>query len=364
MRSPVTTDTRESPPDPRSGGTSRDVEQMLQLVLDDGATTSGALGEGYQRLWDRLTAATEGGKRFRPALFVVAYRAWGGADDAAAAAVGAAIELLHTAFVVHDDVIDGDDVRRGRLNVSGTHTAEAISEGVAPDRARQYGAAAGILAGDLALAGALRTVATCPTDAETVRRLLDLFDEVLHATAAGELADVWMSLGVSDSTVAEALQMAERKTGEYSFALPLQAAAILAGVPGALVAVAGEVGRALGTAYQLMDDLLGVFGDPRVTGKSSSSDLRSGKSTPLMAHARTTDAWPGMAAYVGLAGLTDAQADVVRGLLTASGSRRFVEELVVDLVDAAVEQAQEAGLPTGLVDWVAGMRTDLLGTAA
>lgn len=357
MRSPATFEPSVLAPSP-------DVGEMLQDVLHDGAVTAAGLGCCYRRLWRSLVVATEGGKQFRPALFVVGYQAWGGNDAAAAAAVGAAIELLHTAFVVHDDVIDGDDVRRGRLNVSGTHAAEAVSRGVSPDRARQYGTAAGILAGDLALAGALRTVATCPADAVTVRRLLDLFDGVLHATASGELADVRMSLGAETPTVTEALLMAERKTGEYSFALPLQAAAVLAGAPTQVIETAGTVGRALGTAYQLMDDLHGVFGDPTATGKSTLSDLRSGKSTPLVAHARTTEAWPAMAPYVGLSTITEAQADLVRTQLTASGSRRFVEDLVADHVDRAVTRAQEAGLPDDLVTWIAGMRTDLLGNAA
>lgn len=357
MRSLITSDPSVLAPSP-------DVARMLQLVVDDGAATAEALGSCYRRLWRSLAEATEGGKRFRPALFVVGYRAWGGNDVAAAASVGAAIELLHTAFVVHDDVIDGDDVRRGRLNVSGTHVAEAVSTGVSPDRARQYGTAAGILAGDLALAGALRTVATCPADPVTVRRLLDLFDGVLHATASGELADVRMSLGAEAPTVAEALLMAERKTGEYSFALPLQAAAVLAGAPVQVVETAGRVGRALGTAYQLMDDLHGVFGDPGATGKGASSDLRTGKSTPLVAHARTTGAWPAIAPYVGLSTITEAQADLVRALLVASGSRRFVEHLVAVHVDRAVTGARAAGLPDDLVTWIAGMRTDLLGSAA
>src|SRR3954470_16377833 len=245
-----------------------DVEDLVALLLEEGASVSRALGSGYERLWSSLTSATQGGKRFRPALFAVSYLAWGGSDDTTAASVGAAIELLHTAFVVHDDVIDGDDVRRGRLNVTGTHAEEAELAGAGRDRARQYGVAAGILAGDLALAAALRTVATCAAPPATVRRLLDLFDRVLHTTAAGELADVRMSLGTGAPSVEETLEMAERKTGHYSFALPLQAAAVLTGAPASTVHGAGEVGRALGTAYQLMDDLNGVFADPLVTGKS------------------------------------------------------------------------------------------------
>ncbi|WP_418606109.1 polyprenyl synthetase family protein [Georgenia sp. SUBG003] len=97
------------------------------------------LGGPHARLWDALTAATEGGKRFRPALVVAAHDVLGGGLPGPAARVGAAVELLHTAFVIHDDVIDGDDTRRGRPNVSGTFAAAASAAGAphpAPGRDR------------------------------------------------------------------------------------------------------------------------------------------------------------------------------------------------------------------------------------
>src|SRR5699024_1219415 len=131
-------------------------------------------------------------------------------------------ELLHTAFVIHDDVIDGDDVRRGRPNVSGTFQARARNTGVSPARARLYGEAAGILAGDLALAGAVREVALCGARPQVVVRLLDLLEEVLHRSAVGELADVRVSL-TPDASMTEVLDVAECKTAAYSFELPLRA---------------------------------------------------------------------------------------------------------------------------------------------
>ncbi len=315
---------------------------------------------GYRRLARTLSEAADGGKRFRPALLAVAYRAWGGRDQDAAAGLAAAVELLHTAFVVHDDVIDADDTRRGRPSVLGAHTRAADALGVVPERAREYGVAAGILAGDLALTAAVRTVATCAVEREVVERLLDLFGTVLHVSAAGELADVWLGVGAGEPTVDAALLVAERKTAEYSFALPLQAAAVLAGARAGTVAAAGEVGRSLGTAYQLLDDLQGVFGDPASTGKSRLSDLRSGKQTALVAHARTTAAWPTVAPYVGLATLTEEEAAVVCDLLTASGSRAYVEALARGYVERAVAHARAAGMPAVLVSWLTGLTGDLL----
>jgi geranylgeranyl diphosphate synthase type II len=339
-------------------------DDALQGILAEASTTSASLGFGYRRLWGTLADAADGGKRFRSGLLTTAYRAWGGADPEAAATLGAAVELLHTAFVVHDDVIDGDDTRRGRLNVSGSHVEQARAAGVGEHRAREYGAAAGILAGDLALAATMRTVALCPAPQATVRRLLDLFDRALHTTAAGELADVWMSLRVDRPTLPEILAAEERKTAAYSFTLPLQAGAALAGVPEHTIDAAGDVGRCLGLAFQLADDLLGVFGDPAVTGKSALSDLRAGKQTPLVAHARTTLLWRVMEPYVGRADLTEAEAARVRDLLVESGSRAFVEELACDYADQALACGREMGMPPALLSWITSMTDDLLGRVA
>jgi geranylgeranyl diphosphate synthase type II len=347
---------------PPLGATS--VAPALDRRLDAAAVVAGDLGASYARLWGAVCESTEGGKRFRPALFTTAYESWDGADTMAAAEVAAALELLHTAFVVHDDVIDHDLVRRGRSNVVGSHVRFAESMGATPARSNDFGVAAGILAGDLALAAAIRTVAGCPCPRETVQRLLDLFDRALHVTAAGELCDVQMALGVEEPSLSDTLTMEERKTGVYSFALPLQAAAVLAGQPPDVVDAVEQVGRLLGVAFQLADDLVGVFGDPAVTGKSAVRDLRSGKQTPLMAHARGTRWWPRIAPYVGDEELDASQAEQVRLLLIRSGSRRYVEELAASHGEAALGLARDHDLPPRLVASLSWLIEDLLGRAA
>jgi geranylgeranyl diphosphate synthase type II len=328
--------------------TTLSTDDALRRLLDDGRARAAATGPEHARLWEALAAATEGGKRFRPALVTAAHDAFGGTCPAGAVTVGAAVELLHTAFVIHDDVIDGDDLRRGRLNVSGTFHAYALATGATPDDADGFGRTAGILAGDLALAAAIRAVATCGARVEVVHRLLDLFDAALHTTAAGELADVRLSLQVGTASVPESLAMEEQKTSAYSFALPLQAGALLAGADETTVSRLGEAGRSLGIAFQLLDDLLGVFGDPARTGKTATGDLRTRKQTPLLAHARTTPEWGRILTYVGRE-LTDSELGEVRRLLTASGSRRFVEELSEAHLATARDVLEQLGVPSGLV---------------
>ena len=330
-------------------------DAVLAQFMADGVARSRSFDLGYQELWANLDRAAQGGKRFRPALVTAVYRAFGGRDDELVAQVGAAVELLHTAFVIHDDVSDGDDTRRGRLNVSGAFTERALSDGAVPARAAALGRTAGILAGDLALVGATRTIALCGAAPSTTRRLLDLFDHAVYVTAAGELADVSLSVGSTSVSLGAVLIMEEHKTSVYSFELPLQSGAVLAGAPDTMVQRLSQLGRLLGIAFQLVDDIQGVFGDESTTGKSTLTDLREGKVTPLIAHARSTRAWPRIAPFVGDAELTEDRAAVARDLLVECGSRSFIENLADGYVHASRELAADLGLPHDFISSVWAM---------
>src|SRR5699024_9227388 len=210
----------------REGVTPSPADEVLARFFAAGQQYSAVPGHG--QLWSALADATSGGKAFRPELFHSVYLGLGGTDQVIAANVAAALELLHTALVVHDDVIDGDTIRRGRPNVAGTFAATARARGHREARARHFGDTAAILAGDLALVGAVRTLAGSGADPATTTRMLDLLDEAVHVSAAGELTDVRLSMeGCAD--VAEAITMAYHKTAVYSFGLPLRLAAVLSG---------------------------------------------------------------------------------------------------------------------------------------
>lgn len=298
-----------------------------------------------QALWTAAADATRGGRGVRPHLLRVAYTALGGTDERACAQLADAVELLHAAFVVHDDVIDHDDVRRGRPNVSGTFTTRALDAGAPGSAARGYGRAAGILAGDLALVAATRAFASVAAPPHVVEALGTLLDRTVALSAAGELRDVRLALRVDEPTVADALTVAELKTAVYSFSLPLAAGALLAGAGSETVTALDDVGRLVGTAFQLLDDLRGVFGDETVTGKSTMSDMREGKMTALVAHARTTPAWPSIEDAFGDPALTPRRAREVRDQLERCGSRAYVTGLVGDHLAAAQALARDAQLP-------------------
>lgn len=337
------------------------VERELDVLMQSGADRSGPLGAEHRELWDALVRATRGGKRFRPALVLAAHDTLDGTAHRAAARTGAALEILHTSFIVHDDVIDGDNHRRGRPNVSGTFAGAARDRGATQQTARRFAAAAGILAGDLALLSATRMIASCGGSPEAVDRLLDLLEEAVHTSATGELADVRLALGLEHdpATVDDALRVAELKTAAYSFELPLRAGAVLADAPAAMVATLGEIGRLLGVGFQMLDDLLGVFGDENRTGKSALSDLREGKCTVLIAYARTSPSWPALRPLVGTPHLEEDGAARARELLTECGARAAAHDLADRHLDDALETARYPDIPPALTAVLVEMVDDI-----
>jgi len=181
----------------------------------------------------------------------------------------------------------------------------------------------------------------------------------VFVSAAGELADVTNAASKHPLTVAQVISTLEQKTAVYSFEAPLQAGAILAGGSAEAIDVLGAYGRLIGVAFQLTDDVLGVFGNPEKTGKSVLTDLREGKQTTLIAHAGTTRGWPEIAPFIGKADLTEAEADTVRGLLRDCGALQATDELATDHCTRAVAALDTAAVPAPL----RALLTTLAGTA-
>jgi geranylgeranyl diphosphate synthase type II len=307
-----------------------------------------ALGPEYVELWNELELNTAGGKRFRPRMVFAAYQSLGGSDLEAAANVGAAFELLHTALIVHDDVIDRDFVRRGAPNIAGSFRQRALSAGASESDAEHRGISAAVIAGDLALFNAYRLIDRSGVDDATRERLLEVMDDALFASAAGELIDVDFSWIPEVPRVDDILAMERLKTAVYSFECPLQAGAILAGADEATVATLGEFGREIGIAYQLVDDLLGVFGTEAETGKTTIGDLREGKRTVLIAYATAVAGWDEHAALFGDPELGDEDAAILRQHLVDCGAKGFAEGLARYYANRALARLLEPHIPLEL----------------
>lgn len=212
-----------------------------------------------------------GGKRLRPALVMLGYRAaTRRAERGLALDAGVALELLQAYFLIHDDWMDGDATRRGGPSV---HTVLTRRLGSA-----HKGAASAILAGDYAAALALEVLAGLPLPPRTASSLFAAFAEMQLAAVAGQQIDLVAK--ARDIEAAYAL-----KTGSYTVHGPLRLGALLGGASTRTLASLEKVATPLGVGFQLRDDLLSAFGDPRRTGKPLGNDLRAGKRTLLLREA-------------------------------------------------------------------------------
>jgi len=324
------------------------VDAVLARFFSLAKNRAAAFGPAYVQLWQVLENNTVGGKRFRPRMVMAAYQALGGTDTEAAAYVGAAFELLHTALIVHDDVIDHDFTRRGVPNIAGTYRDRATEAGSADRVAEHSGISAAVIAGDLALFNSYRLIDRSGVTDLTRNRLLEVMDDALFASAAGELIDVDFATAREVPRVDDILTMERLKTAVYSFEGPLQAGAILAGASEDVVGTLADFGREIGIAYQIVDDLLGVFGVEAETGKTTIGDLREGKRTVIIAYATSTAEWTECEHLFGSEDLTEADAERLREVLVRCGARTFAEGLARYYANRALARLVEPHIPPAL----------------
>ncbi|MCQ0024625.1 polyprenyl synthetase family protein [Streptomyces somaliensis DSM 40738] len=290
----------------------------------------------------------DAGKRIRPLLCVAGWRAAGGGEDPGQAVrLAASIELAHACALIHDDIMDGAGSRRGRPTV---HRRLADHHHL-PSTAEQFGLGGAILVGDLALVWSdelLHTTVMPEAHRVAVLRCVDLARSEL---IAGQHLDLLTTgdLGVDVETT---LTVVRYKTAKYTVERPLQVGAALAGADQRVMDACSAYGVPLGEAFQLRDDVLGVFGDPERTGKSHLDDLREGKCTGLVAHAVRAGS-PAQAdrlrTLIGDPRLGEREAAEVRGILTETGARAAVERMIEERYQQALTALASAPFPADVV---------------
>ena len=316
------------------------VAARLSDFFEDGRVRAGVYGPHFQHLWTIASQTVLGGKMVRPLLLLDTWEALStsspepGAHRGAVIDLAVALELLHYSFLLHDDIIDGDLLRRGRPNLIG-----ALLEDPAVDahRAMHWARTGGILMGDLLLAESHQAFARVDLPHSQRVRLLDLLQRTVIESIAGEHTDVGLSDDVVPVELRTILAMTSQKTATYTFELPLRMAAIIASAPHGVEDRLGTIGLHVGLGFQLQDDLLSAFGDATAHGKDRFSDLREGKQTAIIAHARTTRLWPRIERLLGRPGLTESDAEQLSELLVDCGAKAFVEGLVEEQLHRATD---------------------------
>ncbi|WP_295823213.1 polyprenyl synthetase family protein [uncultured Microbacterium sp.] len=337
----------ESTPVARQG-IDREIDGALSR-LQRRATT---LGDGARYLASAIRRATEGGKRFRPLLVVSAFETLYGDDENRIGVyqVAAAFELLHTAFVIHDDVIDRDTERRGVPNIGGEFRQRGLSKGADADGSALLGDAAAILAGDLLLHEAGRMIALAQLPDRMRQPLLEMLDDAVLISAMGELSDVEHAVSSGEIDSEAVLRTTRDKTAAYSFSAPLQAGALIAGAPSPSIYALERFGQRLGLAYQLVDDLIGAFGSSALSGKEEGCDLREAKKTHLISLARKTPNWPEVSEALAQAHTGPIAVRAAQQALSESGARAELECLILDTLEEALIIVDSSTVPAACQD--------------
>lgn len=346
------------------------VRRHLAVVIQEHRDAAGEYSRATQTLWSRIELALEGGKLTRPRLVLLGHQAFASpATDGTESGdglerviqLGSAFELLHCSLLMHDDVIDRDFTRRGRPTLSALYRDDALARGKSAQDAEHAGHAAAIIAGDLLLAAAIRLARRAADSLPAAEAIESSFHQAIHHAGAGELEDLLFSLDPVPAQVHEVLRMEKLKTAAYSFSVPLHTGALLAGADAAGASALANIGSQLGVAYQLIDDILGTFGDPDQTGKSIESDLREGKSTILTAMAAAT---PGFTDELQLFRDRDADLPAMRLALESTGAERFARQLAQDLCTGATSASRTLNLPARVSSELEGFADLILNRGA
>jgi geranylgeranyl diphosphate synthase type I len=324
-----------------------DLRQRVQKCLN--AFVSGqqhlldAVSAELSPLTDALTDLISGGKRLRPGFCYWGFRGAGGTDNDEVLTAAAALELFQACAIVHDDVMDGSDTRRGQPAVHRRFAALHRTEGWTGDP-EAFGAGAAILLGDLALSWSDQMLSTCGLPADALARGRAVFDEMRTELMGGQYLDL-LEQARGGGSVERALRVARYKSAKYTIEKPLHLGAVLAGAGQDVLNGYSGYGLPLGEAFQLRDDVLGVFGDPAETGKPAGDDLREGKRTVLVALALES-ATPAQAAavrrHLGDPHLTEQGVATLRSVLCETGALARVESMVCELMADALEALAQA----------------------
>jgi geranylgeranyl diphosphate synthase, type I len=338
--------------DPLDAGLVATIETALGTYLETRSADAAAIDPVFAEAADALVEFVKGGgKRIRPTFAWWGWRGAGGTVDApeVAAVLRAisALELIQASALIHDDLIDASATRRGRPTVHVDFARRHAAAGWRGQPAR-FGAAAAILLGDLALTWAddmLRCAGLTPA---ALDRAGEPWQAMRTEVLGGQYLDVRLQ-ATGDPSPRAALQVDRYKTAAYTVERPLHLGAAVADAGADLVTAYRRFGADVGIAFQLRDDLLGVFGDPAVTGKPAGDDLREGKRTLLLAIAMERADELGRAAArdvvsdaVGDPALDAAGVERVRAVLTELGAVQAVEQRIAALTGSALDALSAA----------------------
>ena len=328
-----------------------DLRERVRIVVDafiaEQAVILGSVSPALEPLVDAISSLLAGGKRLRPAF---CYWGWRGAigeagaeQDAAAVRAAASLEFLQACALIHDDVMDGSDTRRGQP--AAHHRFANLHRGSqwlgSPEA---FGTGAAILLGDLCLSWADQALLTSGMPGTDLVRAKSVYDEMRTELMAGQYLDL-LEQALGGGSVERAMAVIRYKSAKYTIERPLHLGAALAGASEEITQAYTDYGLTLGEAFQLRDDVLGVFGDPQQTGKPAGDDLREGKRTLLIALAtERADERQSviLRTHLGDPHLEATGIDALRAVIRETGALAETEDRIAQRLTQAVASIEQA----------------------
>lgn len=258
-----------------------EIDKRLEAFFAERINKAASINSDYKKLLEASAKVSlRSGKRLRPILAILGYQITGGTDTNKIINAAMSLEIFHNYLLIHDDIMDRDDFRHGGLNVAGIYTKQ-LSKIMNPDEASHHAMSFAINAGDILCGLCYEALLQSNFEPELTTKAISLLNETTFTVASGQQLDIIASYS-KNMPLNKLISIAKLKTADYSIIMPLQFGATLAiAHPKKLDAMKGY-GESVGIAFQLIDDVLGMFGEKKTIGKPGISDLREGKQTVLM----------------------------------------------------------------------------------
>lgn len=333
------------------------VQDRLQRFLEAREAEVGRIGAPVSEAVEHLRRfVLNGGKRIRPLYAWAGFAAGLGPERSSenlesVLDAAASLEFIQACALIHDDIIDSSDTRRGAPTVHRAVESRHRDRGLQGDPAH-FGESVSILAGDLALVWAEDMLQDSGLSAAALARTRDPWRGMRTEVIGGQLLDIYLEAEASES-IGAADSVNRFKTAAYTIERPLHLGAAIAGASPELITALRGYGRDIGIAFQLRDDLLGVFGDPAITGKPAGDDLREGKRTVLLALAleRADRANPGAAQTIraGIGAVRDpADIAMIAEYIRATGAEDAVESRITELTRSGLAHLDTVEFPAAV----------------
>lgn len=313
------------------------IDKELQIYFKRKIEQLGNTSPFVHELIDNLAEFTlRGGKRLRPALMYHTYKAFGGEEDGAVIKLSIFIELIQSFLLIHDDIMDHADLRRGGKTEHKVYEEYASKKDY--KEPEHFGLTMGILIGDLANQLAFELISDSKiVDQSKLLRLLKLFTSQLTWVMFGQAHDILLSY---ESTYKsdDILKVQHYKTAKYTYEIPIIAGAILAGASSEEIEHLTEYSTYAGVAFQIFDDILGIFGNDENTGKPTTSDISEGKKTLLTLKVEengTSKQKEILNKYIGKKDVTIDEAEEVKKVITDSKALDYSKQICKEYVVAA-----------------------------